>query len=202
MRIVHTTYFLTTLVFLIIATFLLTEQPIPDMQQELLKQESQVNKTQTTQTQMDQKPEPYEAAQTQETLANLPKREVIATGYYAGIESTGKDKDHPQYGITYSGAKVVRGQYSTIAADLDVFPLGTILFIPGYGYGVVADIGSAIKGNKIDLYFDSMDDIYREWGKKTVDVYIVKQGEGTVTDAMMESLNGKKVVQANVPQAN
>src|SRR5690606_16169332 len=73
--------------------------------------------------------------------------EVMATGYYAGVESTGKRPGHPEYGITFSGVKVKKGILSTIAADPKVFPLGTILYIPGYGYGIVADTGSAIKGN-------------------------------------------------------
>src|SRR6185312_15277556 len=85
--------------------------------------------------------------------SQYPSKKVVATGYTAGIESTGKEPGHPLYGITYSGVKVKRDLYSTIAADPKVFPLGTILFIPGYGYGVVADTGSAIKGNIIDLYF-------------------------------------------------
>nr|MBS9408334.1 hypothetical protein [Streptococcus oralis] len=77
--------------------------------------------------------------------------EMTATGYTSGIESTGKRPGHPEYGITYSGVKVKRDLYSTIAADLRVFPIGTILFVPGYGYGVVADKGGAIKGNRLDL---------------------------------------------------
>ncbi|RXT05870.1 hypothetical protein EIZ39_16710 [Ammoniphilus sp. CFH 90114] len=129
-------------------------------------------------------------------LGHFKKMNVVATGYTAGIESTGKDVGHPQYGITYSGAKVVRDEYSTIAADLDVFPLGTILYIPGYGYGVVADIGSAIKGNKIDLYFDTTEEVYSQWGKKSIDVYVVKQGEGFVNDAIIQDLNTKSIVQA------
>src|SRR5690606_24522080 len=90
----------------------------------------------------------------QESAANSPyeKFEVEATGYTAGPESTGKDIGHPQYGITYSGVKVRRAHVSTIAADPDVFPIGSVLYIPDYGYGVVADTGSAIKGHKIDLY--------------------------------------------------
>src|SRR5699024_7938143 len=83
-----------------------------------------------------------------------PSKTVIATGYTAGAESTGKTPDHPQYGITFSGVNVKRDLYSTIAADVDVFPIGTVLYIPNYGYGVVADTGSAIKGNKIDLYYE------------------------------------------------
>jgi len=113
-------------------------------------------------------------------LSKYKAVEVIATGYSPGKESTGKNPGDPEYGITYSGIKVKRDDkaLSTIAADPDVFPLGTVLFIPGYGYGVVADIGSAIKGRKIDLYFDTKDQVYKEWGKKTVKVFIVKKGTG------------------------
>jgi 3D (Asp-Asp-Asp) domain-containing protein len=118
-----------------------------------------------------------------------PKVNVIATGYTAGVESTGKTADHPSYGITYSGVKVKRDLYSTIAADLNTFPIGTILFIPGYGYGVVADKGGAIKGNKIDLYYETVEDVYSKWGKRTVDVYVVERGEGKLTDAMLNQLN-------------
>ncbi|MCD1260964.1 3D domain-containing protein [Paenibacillus athensensis] len=113
-------------------------------------------------------------------LSKYKAVEVIATGYSPGKESTGKNPGDPEYGITYSGIKVKRDDkaLSTIAADPDVFPLGTVLFIPGYGYGVVADIGSAIKGRKIDLYFDTKDQVYKEWGKKTVKVFVVKKGTG------------------------
>ncbi|MFC4966812.1 3D domain-containing protein [Paenibacillus sp. GCM10023248] len=123
-------------------------------------------------------------------LSKLTAVEVTATGYYAGKESTGKNPDHPEYGITYSGIKVKRDDkaLSTIAADTKVFPLGTVLYIPGYGYGVVADTGSAIKGKKIDLYFDTKDQVYKEWGKKTVKVFIVKQGSGKVTEVIWNQL--------------
>ncbi|OCT10654.1 hypothetical protein A8709_22705 [Paenibacillus pectinilyticus] len=123
-------------------------------------------------------------------LSKYKAVEVTATGYFAGKESTGKSPNHPTYGITYSGIKVKRDDkaLSTIAADTKVFPLGTVLFIPGYGYGVVADTGSAIKGKKIDLYFDTKDQVYKEWGKKTVKVFIVKQGNGKVTEVIWNQL--------------
>lgn len=120
---------------------------------------------------------------------NFTKDRVIATGYTAGVESTGKTKDHPEYGITYSGVEATRGLYSTIAADLEVYPLGTIMYIPEYGYGVVTDKGSAIKGNKIDLYFQTVEDVYEEWGKKELDVFIVKMGDGEITASEFERLN-------------
>lgn len=125
------------------------------------------------------------------TLTQYPKVHVTATGYSPGPESTGKDIGHPAYGITYSGVKVKRDarSFSTIAADLNVFPLGTILYIPGYGYGVVTDIGSAIKGNKIDLFFDKKEDVYKHWGKKQLDVYVIERGSGKVNEAAFARLH-------------
>ncbi len=120
---------------------------------------------------------------------------VLATGYTAGYESTGKASNDPGYGITYSGLKVRRDLYSTIAADINVFPIGTILFIPGYGYGVVADIGGAIKGNKIDLYYETVEDVFTQWGKKNLEVYIVKKGNGKITEEELTSLNEEEGMQ-------
>ncbi len=109
---------------------------------------------------------------------------VIATGYTAGVESTGKTPEHPSYGITYSGVKVHRDAdaVSTVAADPKIFPIGTLLYIPDYGYGIVADTGSAIKGNKIDLYYNSVDEVYNEWGKKEVEVYVIEKGNGKLSE--------------------
>ncbi|HJV17673.1 MAG TPA: 3D domain-containing protein [Bacillales bacterium] len=124
-----------------------------------------------------------------------PKKTVVATGYTAGYESTGKHENDPNYGITYSGIKVKRDLYSTIAADLRVFPIGTILFVPGYGYGVVADKGGAIKGNEVDLYYETVDDVYNFWGKRQVDVYVVQKGNGKLTEAQLDSLNENESMQ-------
>ncbi len=124
-----------------------------------------------------------------------PSVTVTATGYTAGVESTGKSPDHPQYGITASGVKVKRDLFSTVAADTRVFPIGTILFIPGYGYGVVADKGGAIKGNKIDLYYETVKEVYEKWGKKEVEVYIVEEGNGKLTEDQLALLNEEESMQ-------
>ncbi|MEH7382808.1 3D domain-containing protein [Bacillus sp. JJ1533] len=128
-------------------------------------------------------------------FSKYPTKTVVATGYTAGVESTGKDANHPSYGITYSGVKVKRDLYSTIAADLSVFPIGTILFIPDYGYGVVADKGGAIKGNKIDLYYETVNDVYNKWGKKTLDVYVIKMGDGKISEEEIAAMNEDKSMQ-------
>ncbi len=127
--------------------------------------------------------------------SKYPVRTVVATGYTAFYESTGKNPGHPGFGITYSGVKVKRDLYSTVAADLNVFPIGTILFIPDYGYGVVADKGGAIKGNKVDLYYETVQDVYNEWGKKTVDVYVIEMGNGRLTEEQLYALNENESMQ-------
>lgn len=137
-------------------------------------------------------------------LADLQQAEAVqvtATGYYAGYESTGKYPGDPAYGITFSGVKVRRVEegFSTIAADPKIFPIGTIMYIPGYGYGIVADTGSAIKGHIIDLYFDTKEDVYAEWGKKNVEVYVLKKGEGKVTEGLMDQLNANKAIPVDIP---
>lgn len=131
-----------------------------------------------------------------------PSKTVVATGYTAGEESTGKTPDHPQYGITYSGVKVKRDLYSTIAADLNVFPIGTILYIPDYGYGVVADKGGAIRGNKIDLFYDTVEDVYDQWGKREIDVYIIEMGDGQLTEEHLIKLNENEALQVYREQIN
>lgn len=99
-------------------------------------------------------------------LNRYPSEMVTATGYTAGRESTGKEPSDPAYGTTRSGVRVRQGIFSTVAADPNQFPIGTLLYIPNYGFGVVADTGKAIKGRRIDLYFDTVADVYREWEKR------------------------------------
>ena len=61
----------------------------------------------------------------------------------------------------------------TVAADTRYYPFGTRLYIPGYGYGVVEDRGSAIKGpTRLDLYFDSHQNALK-WGRRKVYVRVV-----------------------------
>jgi 3D (Asp-Asp-Asp) domain-containing protein/Skp family chaperone for outer membrane proteins len=71
-------------------------------------------------------------------------------------------------GNTASGLPVGVG---VIAVDPNVIPLGTRLFVPGYGPAVAADVGSAVKGNIIDLWMPSTKDALA-WGRRTVTVTI------------------------------
>jgi 3D (Asp-Asp-Asp) domain-containing protein len=56
-----------------------------------------------------------------------------------------------------------------VAVDPSVIPLGTRLHVPGYGPAVAADVGSAIKGNVIDLWFATIAHA-RAWGRRTITI--------------------------------
>jgi len=77
-------------------------------------------------------------------------------------------------GVTASGSSTVRNPngYSTIAVDPRVIPLGTKVYVEGYGYAVACDIGGAIKGNIIDLFVNSQAEA-ENWGRRSVTVYIL-----------------------------
>lgn len=83
--------------------------------------------------------------------------------------------DDLSFGITASGTRTKRDAngYSSIAVDPRVIPLGTKLYVPGYGYGIAEDTGGAIKGNRVDLFFASETEC-DNWGIRPVDVYILK----------------------------
>lgn len=111
-----------------------------------------------------------------DTLRYSKVMNMKATSYTASFADTGKHPGDPGFGITATGAKVRRG---IIAVDPRVIPLGTRVYVelPGasadYGYAVAADVGGAIKGNKIDVYLDSSYAV-DIWGVKKVKVYILK----------------------------
>ena len=85
-------------------------------------------------------------------------------------------------GRTASGMTTSRnpGGYSTVAVDPSVIPMGSKLYIPGYGYAIAADTGGAIKGNKVDLYVSSSAEAYAwvEPGTLIRDRYLTRIGCG------------------------
>jgi 3D (Asp-Asp-Asp) domain-containing protein len=92
-------------------------------------------------------------------------------GLGSPVVSAGPRKgDVKKVGCTSSGTETRHG---TIAADVSRYPYGTIMEIPGYGRGRVEDIGGAIKGDHIDLWFSDHDRAM-QWGrqKKVVRVWL------------------------------
>jgi len=83
-----------------------------------------------------------------------------------GPESTQKRPGDPGYGITKNGAIAGPG---TLAAPIQY--MGRRMYVPGYGWGTVQDIGGAIQGNRLDVWFESVDEA-RRWGRQTLDVIV------------------------------
>ena len=82
---------------------------------------------------------------------------------------TSDPSENGGYSTTAMGTAI---RYGVAAVDPNVIPLGTRLYIEGYGYARAEDTGGAIKGNKIDLVFGSKAQSNR-WGRRTVRVTIL-----------------------------
>ena len=79
--------------------------------------------------------------------------------------------DGSVHGLTATGIAARRG---IVAVDPDVIPLGTRVYVPGYGLGLAADTGGAIVGDKIDLCMEDSGEAWR-FGRRTVKVYVLAE---------------------------
>jgi 3D (Asp-Asp-Asp) domain-containing protein/peptidoglycan hydrolase CwlO-like protein len=86
------------------------------------------------------------------------------SGQQMTVSSTG-------YCLTGTTATGIPVGWGVVAVDPNVIPLGTRMFVPGYGEGVAADTGSAVRGAMIDLWFPTCAQALG-WGRKTVTITI------------------------------
>lgn len=95
---------------------------------------------------------------------NVKEFKVTATSYTASCKGCS--------GITKTGINLIKNpDMKVIAVDPKVIPLGTKVWVEGYGMAVAGDIGSAIKGNKIDVFIPNKNQALK-WGRKTVTVKV------------------------------
>jgi 3D (Asp-Asp-Asp) domain-containing protein/peptidoglycan hydrolase CwlO-like protein len=87
----------------------------------------------------------------------------------SGTKMTVSSTGYCLRGTTATGIPVAWG---VIATDPTVIPLGTRMFVPGYGQGVAADTGSAVKGAIIDLWFPTCAQAI-QWGRRTVTITLL-----------------------------
>lgn len=114
--------------------------------------------------------EPFEEPAPPEDVVETPQGYIPYT-QVIGMEATAYlPTDGSAEGLTAMG---IPATYGIVAVDPDVIPLGTRVYIPGYGEALAADTGGAIYGNRIDLcmedYWEAMD-----FGRRTVTVFVLK----------------------------
>jgi 3D (Asp-Asp-Asp) domain-containing protein len=89
---------------------------------------------------------------------------MVATAYDCSRRSNGGSTR------TATGEKLREG---IVAVDPDVIPLGTVLYISGYGMAIASDTGGSIHGHRIDVCFESRSKV-NEWGRRSVTVQVLR----------------------------
>lgn len=79
-------------------------------------------------------------------------------------------------GVDHITSTGMRAGYGVVAVDPTVIPLGSRLYVEGYGPAIAGDVGGAIKGLRIDLGFDTTRDALR-WGRRSVRVFILQMAQ-------------------------
>jgi 3D (Asp-Asp-Asp) domain-containing protein len=172
----------------------ITEKNIGNVEAELEKLKAEIAELKAEKEKLMQEKEKAEkrATELEKEISRLKeakfipprKLQVTATAYTAGPESTGKNPEHPGFGITFSGWKADIG---VVAVDPNVIELGSIVYVPGYGYAIALDRGGAIEGNKIDVFFHDLQTAL-EWGVKEVEIIVIGRIENfeLITEKLKE----------------
>ena len=88
---------------------------------------------------------------------------------------------------SHTGNRTSSGVYPkagrTVAVDKNVIPLGTLIYIEGFGLRIAEDTGGDIKGNRLDLFVDSKEEAIK-LGRRTAKVFFI--------DGINENLYNKK----------
>lgn len=115
-----------------------------------------------------------------ETLVE-PKNRVIAMGTITEVSRGNQTINFREArymeasAYTYTGYRTASGKHpevGMVAVDPSVIPLGSRLYIEGYGFARAADTGGSIKGNKLDVFMEERSQCLN-WGRRTVKVYVL-----------------------------
>lgn len=115
------------------------------------------------------------AAKDRITELNAPVIPSVSTNIGTAIKTfTMESTAYYGHTITAMGSKPVRNPngISTVAVDPNVIPLGSKVYVSGYGVAIAADTGGAIKGNIIDVFLNSYEECMN-WGRREVTVQLL-----------------------------
>ncbi|CFX09572.1 G5 domain [Syntrophomonas zehnderi OL-4] len=111
-----------------------------------------------------------------------PENKILAMGSITAVSRGGERMNFREArymqatAYTYTGYRTATGlnpAVGMVAVDPRVIPLGTRLYVEGYGYARAADTGGAVKGDKIDLFMEEYKQCIN-WGRRVVKVYILE----------------------------
>jgi 3D (Asp-Asp-Asp) domain-containing protein len=115
----------------------------------------------------------------QKAKTSTVSKPANSSDQYKGLFTVTAYSTHPSenggYQITSTGKKLGRG---IVAVDPKIIPMGSKIHIPGYGWGVAADVGGAIKGRHIDVCLTSRGSVGR-WGRKKLSITVIPKTKTT-----------------------
>ncbi|GAB2557363.1 LysM peptidoglycan-binding domain-containing protein [Gracilibacillus alcaliphilus] len=159
------------------------EQPVEEKQQEEPQQPEPVEEPQEK-----PQPEPVEQPKQEQPKEEAPVQEQSAPAQGPAAETSSSDQSGETIsvsataytadcegctGVTATGIDLKSDRdKKVIAVDPSVIPLGSKVYVEGYGEAIAGDTGGAIKGNKIDVHVPTKDEAFG-WGVRSVDVTIL-----------------------------
>lgn len=139
------------------------KKAMEEAQRKAAEEEAQKQKQQQVQQTSTKTVDNSEAATSADNVSGSKTLTMSATAYSTEANGMG----------TYSATGINLKQHpSCVAVDPSVIPLGSIIWVSGYGVSVAGDTGTAIKGNVIDLHFATVAQSMA-WGRRTVTVKIL-----------------------------
>ncbi|MFJ6974426.1 MAG: 3D domain-containing protein [Ligilactobacillus ruminis] len=139
------------------------KKAMEEAQRKAAEEEAQKQKQQQVQQTSTKTVDNSEAATSADNVSGSKTLTMSATAYSTEANGMG----------TYSATGINLKQHpSCVAVDPSVIPLGSIIWVSGYGVSVAGDTGTAIKGNVIDLHFSTVAQSMA-WGRRTVTVKIL-----------------------------
>ncbi|MFD2629699.1 LysM peptidoglycan-binding domain-containing protein [Oceanobacillus kapialis] len=151
------------------------DKPAAEVEKKETKEQEVTTQNTASANKQEEKAEAKQVTKTEQKTEQAAKSEQKAEGKTISVTATAYTADCDGCsGVTSTGVDLNENPNAkVIAVDPNVIPLGSKVYVEGYGYATAADVGGAIKGNKIDLHVPSKDAAY-DWGVRTVDVTVVE----------------------------
>ena len=113
-------------------------------------------------------------AVTEPTATETPQAETTAaqSGKTVTVEATAYSTNQPELSDTTATGINLNENPNVIAVDPSVIPLGSTVYVPGYGTFTAGDTGSAINGNRIDVHITDLNQAMN-FGRQTMEVQIL-----------------------------